>query len=116
MATVLTNLKSKDLEGSDLSLMALTLHTVMLMVLTSPSRSTDLSKLDLAGFMNTPVCEGAMFLLPKLAKQSNPNKEIKKFFFHSVKEDKNLCSVYSLSLCVEKQGKLHVQGHQSKGI
>ena len=66
--------------------------------------------------MNTPVWEGAMFLLPKLAKQSNPNKEIKKFFFHSFKDDKNLCSVYSLSLCVDKQGKLHVQGHQSKGI
>ena len=50
VATVLTHLKRHDLHSSDLSLLALTLHTVMLMALVRPSRSSDLSKLDLAGF------------------------------------------------------------------
>ena len=39
-----------------------------------PSKSADLSKLDLAGFRIMP--EGAVFLSMRLAKQPKPNREI----------------------------------------
>ena len=65
-----------------------------------PFGSTDLSKLALAGFRNIP--EGVVFIPMRLAKQFNPNGEIKEFFFSSFKEDKRLCLVYSLSLYIER--------------
>ena len=60
----------------------LTLHTVMLLALTRPSRSADLAKLNLVGYRNTP--EGAVFLPTVLAKQSRPGKKIKEFFFSNL--------------------------------
>ena len=66
-----------------------------------PSRSTDLSKPDLEGFRSTP--EGVVFLSMRLAKQPNPSREIKEFFFPSFKEDKRLCPMFfSIPLCGKK--------------
>ena len=80
--------------------MKLTLRKVMLLVLTHPSRSADLGKLDLTGFRST--LEGAVFLPTGLAEQSNPSREVKEFFFPSFRENKKLCPVHSLSLYIQK--------------
>ena len=99
VSKVLTHLNSHNLEG-DVSLKLLTLRTVMLLALTRPSRSTDLAKLNLAGFRNSP--EGAVFLPAALAKQSSANKTLKDFFFPRFTENVRLCPVHSLSLYIER--------------
>lgn len=53
VSKVLAHLESQDLDKV-LSLKLLTLRTVMLLALTRPSRSADLSKLNLAGYRSTP--------------------------------------------------------------
>uniref|UniRef100_A0A1X7VE33 Tyr recombinase domain-containing protein n=1 Tax=Amphimedon queenslandica TaxID=400682 RepID=A0A1X7VE33_AMPQE len=96
---VLTHLNSHRLDAN-LTLRQLTLRTVMLMALTRPSRSVDLSNLDLTGFRNTP--EGSVFVPRALTKQSRPGREIKEFFFPKFQENSKLCPVHSLNLYIDK--------------
>ena len=87
---VLDHLNSMgDNEG--ISLKHLTLKTVMLLALTRPSRSADLSQLDLKGRQYRP--DGLTFLPTSLAKQSRQGKTIKEFFFPSFPGNKNICPV-----------------------
>uniref|UniRef100_A0A1X7TAZ0 Tyr recombinase domain-containing protein n=1 Tax=Amphimedon queenslandica TaxID=400682 RepID=A0A1X7TAZ0_AMPQE len=72
----------------------------MLLALTQPSRSSDLSKLSLKGYRNTP--EGAVFIPTALAKQSRPGRVFNEFFFPKFSGDENLCPVKSLNLFIEK--------------
>ena len=75
-------------------LKVLSQRTVMLLTLTRPSRSADLSKLDLKGYRNSP--EGAVFHPSDLAKQSRQGKDLKEFFFPRFPGNQKLCPVYSL--------------------
>ena len=92
VAVVLSYLDSQSVD-ENLSLKLLSNRTVMLLALSRPSRSADLSKLDLRGYRNTP--EGAVFLPTALAKQSRPGKPLTEFFFS---ENRKLCPVFSLDL------------------
>ena len=95
VSTVLTYLNSHNLPDNSISLRLLTLRTVMLLALTRPSRSADLAKLNVKGFRNTP--EGAVFQPAALAKQSNPGRAVKDFFFPKFPENPKLV-LCSLSL------------------
>ena len=66
----------------------------MLLTLTRPSRSTDLSHLDIVWKQYKP--DGAMFLPSALAKQSCQGKEVPGFFFHSFPDDMRLSLVRTL--------------------
>ena len=57
----------------------LTFKTVMLLALTRPSRSADLSQLDVGARQYTP--EGVTFTPRCLSKQSRQGKPIARFFF-----------------------------------
>ena len=99
VSRVLSYLAAQEV-GDDLPLKLLTLRTVMLLALTRPSRSADLSKLNLAGFRNTP--EGAVFSPSALAKQSRPGRPLKDFLFPRFPENQKLCPVFSLGLYVNR--------------
>ena len=80
--------------SSDLSLKQLTYKLVMLLALTRPSRSADLSSLSLARRRFSP--EGVTFLPATLAKQSRQGKPLVEFFFPSFSHDEGLCPVQTL--------------------
>ena len=75
----------------NLSLKQLTWIRTMLLALIRPSRSTDLSHLDIVRKQYKP--DGAMFLPSALAKQSCQGKVIPGFFFRSFTDDMRLCPV-----------------------
>ena len=79
---------------SDLTLKQLTYKLVMLLALTRPSRSADLSSLSLARRRFCP--EGVTFLPATLAKQSRQRKPLVEFFFPCFPHDENLCPVRTL--------------------
>ena len=110
VSRVLVYLDSHNLKDTNLTLKLLTLRTVMLLALTRPSRSADLARLSLSGFRMTP--EGAVFLPVALAKQSNPGRAIKEFFFPRFSENAKLCPVHSLSLYLEKTRQLRGSANQ----
>ena len=76
-------------QNEDLTLKHLTWKTVMLLALTRPSRSADLSQLDLSGRQFKPEPRS-------LAKQSHQGKPITEFFFPSLSEDPKVCPVHTL--------------------
>ena len=76
-------------DSDSLTLKQLSWKTAMLLTLTRPSRSTDLSQLSLIGKQYRP--EGEAFIPSGLAKQSRQRKTISKFFFPSFPHDPNLC-------------------------
>ena len=78
-------------ENKELPLMQLTWKMVMILALPRPSRSADLSSLDIS--KRTYIPEGVKFTPATLAKQSGQGKDIKDFFFHSFPENKSLCPV-----------------------
>ena len=80
--------------SSDLSLKQLTYKLVMLLALTRPSHSADLSSLSLARRRFSP--EGVPFLPATLAKQSRQGKPLVEFFFPSFSHDEGLCPVQTL--------------------
>ena len=90
---VLQYLKSLG-PSSDLTLKKLTHKLVMLLALTRPSRSADLSSLSLARRRYSP--EGVTFLPAALAKQSRQGKPLVEFFFPSFSHDESLCPVQTL--------------------
>ena len=76
---------------SGLTLKQLTYKLIMLLALTRPSRSADLSSLSLA---RRRFClEGVTFLPATLAKQSRQGKPLVEFFFPCFPHDENLCPV-----------------------
>ena len=68
-------------DNASLGLQNLTMKLTMLLALTRPTRSSDLTSLDLRFRRYIP--EGVMFKPTKLAKQSRPEKEIADLFFTS---------------------------------
>uniref|UniRef100_A0A1X7THN4 Tyr recombinase domain-containing protein n=1 Tax=Amphimedon queenslandica TaxID=400682 RepID=A0A1X7THN4_AMPQE len=76
----------------------------MLLALTRPSRSANISKLNLRGYRNTP--EVAVFTPTALAKQSRPGRNLEDFFFPRFIENKQLCPVKSLTLYIQRTRKL----------
>ena len=83
-----------DNQDLDLTLADLTLKVVALLALTRPSRSVDLTNLDIRFRHFCP--EGVTFHAAKLAKQSRQTKPVKEFFFPKFEQNKKLCPVLAL--------------------
>ena len=83
-----------------LHLNMLTLRTVFLLAITRPSRSADLSQLDISR-MRTLV-NRVPFVPIVLAKQSRQGKPIEEFFFPSLPDNASLCPVTSLTAYLDK--------------
>ena len=81
-------------ENQSLSLKALSWKLTMLLALTRPSRSADLSQLDLGRKAYKP--DGVCFYPNELAKQSRQGSQIAKFFFPSFPANPVLCPVMAL--------------------
>ena len=73
VSMVLSYLDNQSVDET-LSLKLLSQRTLMLLALSRPSRSADLSNLDLRGYRNTP--EGAVFQPTVLSKQSRPGRPL----------------------------------------
>ena len=80
--------------NDSLSVKQLSRKMAMLLALTRPSRSADLSQLSLCGKQYKP--EGVSFAPSGLAKQSRQGKPITEFFFPSFPHDSGLCPVETL--------------------
>ena len=91
--TVLNYLESLG-DNDKLSLTQLTWKTVMLLALTRPSRSADLSQLDIRMHHYSP--EGVTFTPGSLAKQSRQGKSIREFFFPSFPSNITICPITTL--------------------
>ena len=87
-------------KNETLPLPVLTHKTVMLLALTRPSRSADLSQLDLTGRRYIP--EGVVFSPTKLAKQSRQSRPLTDFFFPTFPHNKRLCPVHTLKVYEER--------------
>ena len=99
VAAVTTYIESLG-ENNSLSLAILTHKLVMLLALTRPSRSADLSQLDLQFRRYLP--EGVAFQPTKLAKQSRQAKPMAEFFFPAFNQNKLLCPVITLRAYEER--------------
>ena len=97
--TVLSYISSWGSNDS-LSLKQLSWKTAMLLALTRPSRSADLSQLSLSGKQYKPA--GVTFTPSSLAKQSRQGKPITEFFFPSFQHDSGLCPVVTLKAYEER--------------
>ena len=80
--------------NENLSLKQLTMKTVMLLALTRPSRSVDLSKLDIR--TRSFKSNGVVFRPLHLAKQSRSSRPVADFFFPSFAEDCLVCPMVSM--------------------
>ena len=80
--------------NASLPLKWISIKTAMLMALTRPSRSADLSKLDIRFW--TYTAKGVIFQPTHLSKQSRSSKPIKEFFFPLYTTDENICPVRAL--------------------
>lgn len=83
-----------------LSLKHLTLKTAMLLALTRPLRSADLSKMNLQ--MRLFKLNGVVFRPVHLAKQSRLSKPIADFFFPSFAEEHTICAMVTLRAYEER--------------
>ena len=81
-------------ETKNLTLKLLTMKTVFLLAITRPSRSADLSQLDIER-MKTGT-NGITFLPASLAKQSRQGRPIAEFFFPSFQPNATICPVHTL--------------------
>ena len=86
--------------NKDLSLKQLTMKTVMLLALTRPSQSADLSKLDIQ--MRSFTSNGVVFRPLHLAKHSRSSRPIADFFFPSFPEDSLICPMVTLKAYEER--------------
>ena len=82
--------------NNTLPLKWLSIKTAMLMALTRPSRSADLSKLDIK--LRTYTSKGVIFQPSHLSKQSRSSKPVKEFFFPFYAPDEYLCPVRALQV------------------
>ena len=85
---IVTHLWGKN---ESLSLKQLSWKTAMLLALTCPSRSPDLSQLNLTKKRYKP--DGVAFISRSLAKQSRQGKPVMEYFFPSLPHDTSLCPV-----------------------
>jgi len=99
VGTVTNYLKSLG-NNEDLNLRHLTLKTAMLLALTRPSRSADLSNLDI--HWRSYQSDGVTFRPAHLAKQNKSSKHIPDFFFPCFKDDPTLCPVATLKAYEER--------------
>ena len=81
-------------ENGTLSLRLLTLKSVMLLALTRPARSVDLSKLDIRACFYTSA--GVTFKAQHLSKHGKSTKPLADFFYPRYPEDENICPVITL--------------------
>ena len=83
-------------ENKALSLRLLTLKSAMLLALTRPARSVDLSKLDIRA--RSFISTGVTFKAQHLSKQSRSSKPLAHFFYPIARypEDKTICPVVTL--------------------
>ena len=81
-------------ENYSLSLKHLSWKVTMLLALSHPSRSADLSKIDLCRRVHKP--DGVCFYPRTLAKQSRSTSQITNFFFPSLPEEDSLCPMSTL--------------------
>ena len=72
----------------------------MLLALTRPSRSADLSKLDMR--FRTYTAKGVIFQPTHLSKQSRSSKPIREFFFPFYVADEDICPVRALQSYKER--------------
>ena len=77
-----------------LTLRMLTIKSVMLMALTRPARSVDLSKLDIGARSFSQA--GVTFKALHLSKQSRVSKPLADFFYPRYTEDQTICPVVTL--------------------
>ena len=97
--TVLHYLES--IEGADtLQLKMLTLKTVFLMAITRPSRSADLSQLNINRMRR--MSDGVSFSPSTLSKQSRQGRKIEGFHFPRFQSNPKLCPVVSLQAYLER--------------
>ena len=90
---MITYLKGLE-ENDNLNPRQLTLKTVMLLALTRPSRSADLSSLHIQ--WRSYHTEGVTFRPTHLAKQCRSSKQRADFIFPLFQEDPRVCSVKTL--------------------
>ena len=83
-------------ENNVLSLKWISIKTAMLMALTRPSRSADLSQLNVR--LRTYTHKGVIFQPSHLSKQSRSSKPLKEFFFPYYSPDESLCPVKALQV------------------
>lgn len=81
-------------KNEELSLRLLTLKTSMLMALTRPSRSADLSILDIQ--TRSFVANGVVFRPTQLSKQSRSSRPLTDFVFPAFQDDDTICPVNAL--------------------
>ena len=93
VSVVLRYLKGLGMNDT-LSLRLLTIKLAMLMALTRPARSVDLSKLDIRA--RSFSVAGATFKAQHLSKQSRVSKPLADFFYPRYREDENICPVVTL--------------------
>ena len=77
-----------------LSLRLLTLKSALLMALTRPARSVDLSKLDIRARCVSET--GVTFKAQHLSKQSRASKPLADFFYPRYPDDQTICQGVSL--------------------
>ena len=99
VGTVITYFKSLG-TNEGLTLRQLTLKTVMLLALTRPSRSADLSQLDI--YWRSYQSNGVTFRPAHLAKQNKSSKHRPDFFFPYFKDDPMICPVETLKAYEER--------------
>ena len=100
--------------NENLSLKQLTLKTVMLLALTRPSRSADLSRLDIKA--RSYKSNGVVFKPTHLAKQSRSSRPMADFFFPGFPEDHLLCPVLTLKAYEDKTKAFRSSADDSKSI
>ena len=93
-----------------LPIKALTLRAVFLLAITRPSRSADLSQLNIRRMSYTTT--GVSFLPTVLAKQSRQGKPITDFFFPSFPDNQTLCPVSTLKVYLDLTK--HLRGEESR--
>ena len=93
VGVVLRYLKGLGGNGT-LSLRLLTIKSAMLMALTRPARSVDLSKLDIRACSFSEA--GVTFMAQHLSKQSRASKPLADFFYPRYPEDQSICPVVTL--------------------
>ena len=86
--------------NKDLSLKDLTIKTVMLLALTRPSRSADLSRLNVQ--LRSFKSNGVLFRPANLAKQSRSSKPMADFFFPSFDDDPIICPMVTVRAYKER--------------
>ena len=93
IGTVLRYLKQLGSNDS-LTLRLLTIKSVMLLALARPSRSMDLSKLDIQH--RTYTSTGLVFKAQHLSKQSRPSKSLSDFYYPRFSDDTDVCPVATI--------------------